>query len=117
MKLNLFLIILLLILLLYLSCNNKVSNKEFFATEFGSPPEATIDDNSNIKSLLEIGSQADENSRFDVVSTKYLGDLSGPKPKPQPPPPPDPVCFTGKYYGKKRNSNTLDDIMFNDCCN
>ena len=109
MKNCLFAIFILLILLFFMPSAKKY---ESFDVQFGKPPETSADDSDNMKELLEIGSQANENTQFDQVSTQYLGDISRPKPPPPPPPPPDPVCFQGKL--NRKNPVELDD--FDDQC-
>ena len=52
--------------------------RELFDTSFGTPPETTSTDKSLIKKLLEIGSQAQENTKYDIVATQYLGDMNRP---------------------------------------
>lgn len=51
-------------------------------------------DQEHTKALLEIGSQADENKKYDVVSTKYLGNRVPIPTQVVTTPPPDPICFT-----------------------
>ncbi len=89
-----YLLFLLLVLLVLVCLSNQAGLVENFAVQFGTPPESTASDSSNIQGLLEIGSQAQENTTYDSVSTHHLGDISRPTPTPPPPPPPDPVCFT-----------------------
>jgi hypothetical protein len=75
---------------------------EGFSVQFGTPPETTDVDHGHIKTLLEIGSQSHENTKYDVVSTHLLGDISEPAPPGPPPPPPDPVCFLGDSLSNDR---------------
>ena len=66
---------------------------EPFAIQYGLPPSTGEDDHGHIKNLITLGSQADANKKYDVVSTEQLGDISTPEPPAPEPPPPDPVCF------------------------
>ena len=50
-------------------------HKELFSVQFGTPPETSDENKGHIKGLLEIGSQALENTKYDTVSTHYLGDI------------------------------------------
>ncbi len=87
---------LILIMILLVSVTFLPSNYEPFSVQFGTP-EGTSDGNAeNIKGLLEIGSQAKEDTTYDTVSTKILGESeTETESEPvMPTPPPDPVCFT-----------------------
>ena len=85
---------LILIMILLVSVTFLPSNYEPFSVQFGTP-EGTSDGNAeNIKGLLEIGSQALEDTTFDTVSTEILGESENETETVIPTPPPDPVCFT-----------------------
>lgn len=73
--------------------HGQMFNREHFDIQYGLPPGTSDDDHGHIKNLITLGSQADANKQYDVVSTEHLGDISRPAPPPPPPPPPDPVCF------------------------
>lgn len=109
-----FLIITIGILIFQLLHKNKNKN-ELFQVEFGSPNESSSSDTSSMKSLLAIGSQANENTKYDTVSTHYLGDIrteeseEGP-----PPPPPDPICFNSSE--ETSNSITTLGVYKSRCC-
>ena len=70
------LIVTILIIIIGLLSFNLSHQKEFFTVQFGTPNESSSQDTSSMKSLLEIGSQAQENTKYDKVSTQYLGDIS-----------------------------------------
>ena len=111
-----YLLLLLLVLLVVISYTSYYNNSiESFAVSFGTPPETTQSDHSHIKGLLEIGSQAHENTTYDTVSTHYLGDIHRPTPPPPPPPPPDPLCFTSPS-NPFRNNPTKLYLDTQDCC-
>lgn len=114
--LSVLILLFLLILFFYLDTSN-YNNKslEEFTIEFGTPPETTSTDQQHIQGLLEIGSQAHENTMYDSVSTHYLGDLSRPTQPPPPPPPPDPVCFDTPSNSGKKIPTDLDSYT-PDCC-
>jgi len=69
------------------------SHREPFAIQYGLPPGTSSDDQGHIVNLITLGSQSGANTKYDVVSTEYLGDISEPVPPEPPPQPPDPVCF------------------------
>ena len=99
------------LVMLYYVCKTP-NTIEGFAVQFGTPHETTDTDHEHIKTLLEVGSQSHENTKYDVVSTHYLGDIARPAPPPPPPPPPDPVCFQGDDYDGER----IDFDKQSDCC-
>ena len=107
-----FLLFLLICLMQIDNSNNKI---ESFIVDFGTPPETTSTDQGHIKGLLEIGSQAHENTSFDTVSTQYLGDIHRPTVAPPPPPPPDPVCFTEESNPNRYIPTDLESYSKN-CC-
>lgn len=86
-----YLLFLLSLLFITIIFNHK--DIESFEVQFGTPSDTDEADQENMKGLLEIGSQANEDTSFDTVSTDMLGDISKPTPMPMPTPPPDPVCF------------------------
>jgi len=57
------------------SCNKEYFNKNKRGKKrvvFGVPQLSTSADSKGIKKLLEMGTQADENTKYDTVATKYL---------------------------------------------
>lgn len=87
------LLLLTVLLILFLSLKPKIIRESFDVT-FGTPPETSSTDSSTMKDLLEIGSQAQENTTYDTVATHYLGDLNTGVEEEVILIPPDPVCFT-----------------------
>lgn len=104
-----FLIVLLVLFLLF----RPELIEESFDVTFGTPPETTSADKSNMKDLLEIGSQAQENTTYDTVATHYLGDLNMGVEQEDILIPPDPVCFSEE--GSQSDLTTLDTYSPN-CC-
>ena len=99
----------------YIFVSIKINYFESFDVQFGKPPETSDNDSDSIKQLLEIGSQSNENTQYDQVSTQYLGDISRPTPPPPPPQPPDPVCFQGKL--NRKNPVDVDEYdLDKQCC-
>ena len=105
----------LFILLVFMIIYNQ-NNIESFEVSFGTPPETTSSDHEHIKGLLEIGSQAHENTIFDTVSTDYLGDIHRPTQPPPPPPPPDPICFTSPSSNSYHDNPTELESYSQNCC-
>lgn len=81
--------------LLYLIYTNEIY--EHFNVTFATPPDTSSKDIDNIKNLLEIGSQADEDKKYDVVSKKILGKINRVAPKEEIVEPEDPKCFNDNY--------------------
>ena len=70
---------------------------ETFGVVFGTPPETSSADASSMKSLLELGSQAQEDRKYDVVSHSILGEINRESEEIEEEDPLDPKCFNDFY--------------------
>lgn len=66
---------------------------ESFNVPFATPPDTSDSDKDSMKNLLEIGSQANEDKKYDVVSKKILGKINRVAPNEEVIEPEDPICF------------------------
>ena len=110
MLIRYFIIFLLILLSMFIILNSRYKINETFVIQYGTPDGSSTEDKDTIKSLLEIGSQAHENTKYDTVSTKLLGDTHTPTPPPFPPTPPDPICFTEDSISSVKYSKTASQL-------
>ena len=97
-KILLVLLLFYLVVLIYLcyDIDRNLYIHETFDIQFGTPQESSDENKTHIKGLLEIGSQAQENTKYDKVSTQYLGNINVKNTSDKSDTTmekPDPVCF------------------------
>ena len=88
-----FLLLFIILLTIFNIYNMLYRRKETFTVQFGTPEESSDENVTQISTLLEIGSQAEENTTYDTVSTQVLGDITVTTPAPPIEDEEDPVCF------------------------